>query len=148
MTENNVPTKRELEILSVLWRLKQATVREVYEQMRSAGVPIVQNTVQAFLRTMEDKGLVTHTTRGRAFVYRPTKPRETTGRRLVGGLLNTIYGGAIDQLVDGLFSYRKPSAEELDRLDAMIDAARASRDEAAPRKSSKSQPRQTKKGES
>ena len=128
MTDGGSPTKRELEILVVLWRLRQATVREVYEELRAENVPIVQNTVQAFLRTMEDKGLVSHTTQGRAFVYRPTKQRETTGRRIVGSLLNTIYDGAIDQLVDGLFSFRKPSDDELDRLEAMIDQARSKPD--------------------
>ncbi len=125
MNNGASPTKRELEILAILWRLGEATVREVYEQMRSADVPIVQNTVQAFLRTMEEKVLVTHRVRGRAFVYRPCKQRETTGRRLVGGLLNTVYDGAIDQLVDSLFSFRKPSPEELERLESIIAAARA-----------------------
>ena len=127
MDNGSSPTKRELEILAVLWRLREATVREVYEEMRSADVPIVQNTVQAFLRTMEEKGLVTHRERGRAFVYRPCKQRETTGRRLVGGLLNTVYDGAMDQLVDSLFLFRKPSPEELDRLESIITAARAKR---------------------
>ena len=125
MSNESAPTKRELEILAILWRRKQATVREVYEELRAAGDPIVQNTVQAFLRTMDEKGIVSHTTQGRTFVYRPTKQRETTGRRMVAKLLNTIYDGAIDQLVDGLFSYRKPSDDELDRLEAMIANARA-----------------------
>ena len=127
MNSDLSPTKRELEILTILWRLGEATVREVYEEMRSAEVPIVQNTVQAFLRTMEEKGLVTHGVRGRAFVYRPCKQRESTGRRLVGGLLNTVYDGAMDQMVDSLFSFRKPSPEELDRLESIIAAARAKR---------------------
>ncbi len=127
LNSNLSPTKRELEILAILWRLGEATVREVYEEMRSADVPIVQNTVQAFLRTMEEKGLVTHRAHGRAFVYRPCKQRETTGRRLVGGLLNTVYDGAIDQLVDSLFSFRKPNPEELERLESIIAAARAKR---------------------
>lgn len=144
MSDDSTPTKRELEILAVLWRLKQATVRDVYEELRAAKVPIVQNTVQAFLRTMEEKGLVTHTTQGRSFVYRPTKQRETTGRRMVGKLLTTIYDGAIDQLVDGLFSYRKPSDDELDRLEAMIAEARAKQSRKSATKSKKTERRETK----
>ena len=53
------PTERELEILKVLWDRREASVREVFEAM-SPDAGIVQNTVQAFLRTMEDKGLVRH----------------------------------------------------------------------------------------
>jgi len=61
------PTERELEILKILWERGRASVREVYEEMRRSA-PIVQNTVQAFLRTMEDKGLVRHEVEGRTFV--------------------------------------------------------------------------------
>jgi predicted transcriptional regulator len=42
-----------LEILKILWDRGEASVREVYEEMARTA-PIVQNTVQAFLRTMED----------------------------------------------------------------------------------------------
>ena len=51
------PTERELQILKVLWEQGEASVRQVYEALRDE-LPIVQNTVQAFLRTMEAKGLV------------------------------------------------------------------------------------------
>ncbi|MEM6571968.1 MAG: BlaI/MecI/CopY family transcriptional regulator, partial [Planctomycetota bacterium] len=71
-----VPTDRELTILRVLWGRGEATVRDVYEALRD-DLPIVQNTVQAFLRAMADKGLVTFRTEGRSFVYRATVEPET-----------------------------------------------------------------------
>ena len=51
------PTERELEILKILWDLGEASVRQVFDVMR-AREDIAQNTVQTFLRMMEDKGLV------------------------------------------------------------------------------------------
>lgn len=116
------PTKRELAILKVLWDLGEGTVREVYEQLRD-DVPIVQNTVQAFLRTMEEKGLVTHVTRGRSFVYRPAMPKEATSKQLLSGLLDRVFDGAMDQLVESALSLRKPNQKELDRLRALVDEA-------------------------
>lgn len=113
------PTERELDLLKILWENGDSTVREVYEAIRE-DVPIVQNTVQAMLRTMEEKGLVTHRTEGRAFVYRPTAKRERTTRRMVGKLLDSAFDGAVDQLVQSLFTHRKPSREELERLDELI----------------------------
>ena len=92
------PTERELEILKILWRRREATVREVYEELRES-LPIVQNTVQAFLRTMEEKGLVEHRTVGRTFVYTPVIPREAATRKLLSGLLDRVFDGAIDQFV-------------------------------------------------
>jgi predicted transcriptional regulator len=118
------PTQRELEILKILWQKGEATVREVYEQMR-ADAPIVQNTVQAFLRTMEDKSLVAHRVEGRTFVYRPLIEQGQTGRHLVGRLLDRLFDGAMDQLVDSLLSFRPPTEEELARLEALIAEAKS-----------------------
>jgi len=117
------PTGRELEILKVLWDQGEATVRQVYEVMRQHA-PIVQNTVQAFLRTMEDKGLVEHRLHGRTFVYRPASPPQQTRRQLTRRLLERVYDGAMDQLVDNLLSLRRPSDEELARLEELIQQAR------------------------
>lgn len=126
MSEPLHPTERELEILKILWKEGEATVRQVYEQMRNTA-PIVQNTVQAFLRTMEEKGLVTYRREGRAFVYRPVPRREQTNRRLAGRLLERVFDGAMDQLVDSLLSVRKPSDEELRRLEELLAQAKAAR---------------------
>ena len=68
------PTERELQILHILWQRGEATVREVHAELQHLG--IVQNTVQAFLRTMSDKGLTTFRRDGRTFVYQPAvEPR-------------------------------------------------------------------------
>lgn len=113
------PTERELEILKILWDRSEATVREVYEEL-SQKLPIVQNTVQAFLRTMEEKGHVRHRVEGRTFVYRPNIKRETTNTQLAAGLLQRVFDGAIDQLVHSLFSERTPTESELKRLEQLI----------------------------
>jgi predicted transcriptional regulator len=113
------PTERELEILKILWDHGEASVREVYEQM-SRSAPIVQNTVQAFLRTMEDKGLVRHRVEGRTFIYRPVPQKDQTQKNLVGGVLDRVFDGAIDQLVQSALSLRKPTREELDKLEELI----------------------------
>lgn len=113
------PTERELEILKILWDRGQASVREVYEDM-SRTAPIVQNTVQAFLRTMEDKGLVRHRTQGRTFIYQPVPRREETEKRLVSGVLQRVFDGAIDQLVQSALSLRKPTPDELAKLEELI----------------------------
>ncbi|HEY7119186.1 MAG TPA: BlaI/MecI/CopY family transcriptional regulator [Tepidisphaeraceae bacterium] len=120
------PTERELEILKILWDRGEASVRQVYEEM-SRTAPIVQNTVQAFLRTMEEKGLVRHRTRGRTFVYRPTSERGETERRLVSGVLQRVFDGAIDQLVQRALSVRQPTADELSKLEELIREQKAAK---------------------
>ncbi|MFH0946905.1 MAG: BlaI/MecI/CopY family transcriptional regulator [Planctomycetota bacterium] len=122
MTELPQPTRRELEILQVLWEQGEASVRQVYEALREE-LPIVQNTVQAFLRTMEEKGLVAHRTEGRTFIYRPVEPREETGRHILSRLLERIFDGSVEQLVESALSLKKPSRDEIDRLKALVKGA-------------------------
>jgi predicted transcriptional regulator len=119
MSDSNTPTDRELEILHVLWERKEASVRDVYEVL-SQRLPIVQNTVQAFLRTMEEKELVSHRVEGRTFIYRPLVQQERTKKRMVSDLLHRAFDGAVDQLVQSVFSAQRPTEEELKKLESMI----------------------------
>ncbi|HVX12398.1 MAG TPA: BlaI/MecI/CopY family transcriptional regulator [Pirellulales bacterium] len=118
------PTERELDLLHVLWKRGEATVREVYEELRER-LPIVQNTVQALLRTMEEKGLVQHRLDGRTFVYRPVYQRQQTAQHLAGQLLERAFGGAVDQLVQSVLEARQPTRQELEKLEQLIAQAKA-----------------------
>lgn len=136
---NVQPTDRELEILQILWQRGEATVREVYEELAQR-LPIVQNTVQAFLRTMEEKGLVRHRLEGRTFIYMPQVERERTKRRLVSRLLERVFDGAIDQLVDSALSLRRPTADELARLEELLAEHKAEQQGVGKKKKRGSRP--------
>lgn len=127
MSPEPTPTERELEILKILWQRGEATVREVHQQI-SRKLPMVQNTVQSFLRTMEEKGLVRHRVEGRTFIYQPVLQRDKTNQRLVLRLLQRAFDGAVDQLVQSVLSLQQATPEELTRLEALIaDARKADR---------------------
>ncbi|MGO8749054.1 MAG: BlaI/MecI/CopY family transcriptional regulator [Thermoguttaceae bacterium] len=123
-----IPTERELEILKILWDRGAATVRDVYEEM-SRTSPLVQNTVQSFLRTMEEKGLVDHRTEGRTFIYSPRVRRDEAAQGLVSRLLQKVFDGAMDQLVQSALALRPVTPEELARLESMISEAKKPRGE-------------------
>lgn len=114
------PTERELRILRVLWDRGEATVRDVYEALRD-DLGIVQNTVQAFLRTMTEKGLVAFRKERRTFVYRPVVEPMPTKRRLLDGVLQRAFDGAIDQLVESAVSLKRPTDDEIARLRELLD---------------------------
>ena len=123
MIDHVTPTERELEILKIIWARGEATVREVYEEM-SRSAPIVQNTVQAFLRTMEEKQLVAHRVAGRSFIYRPLVKRDQTNRNLANNLVERVFDGAIDQMVQSVISAQQPTADEIARLEEMLHTAK------------------------
>ena len=118
------PTERELQILKILWARGEGTVREVYEEM-SQSLPIVQNTVQAFLRTMEEKGLVRHRVEGRTFIYQPVPRDQATKQKLVSRVLHRVFDGAIDQLVQSVLSLRQPTSEELEKIETLLEEAKS-----------------------
>ena len=119
-----LPTDRELQILAILWQQGESTVREVYEELRQQGEQLAQNTVQAFLRLMNEKQLVTYRQQGRAFVYKAAVPQKRTRRRLVSSLVQRAFDGAVDALVQSAFDAKTPSEEELNRLEELLEKHR------------------------
>ena len=118
------PTDRELDALKVLWRFGEATVRGVCDEMNAAGAPLAYTTVLSLLQVMEQKGLVGHRQDGKAYVYFAAVQRDSTFRKLAGGFLEKVFDGAMDEFVVHALATRTPSAEELDRLEKMIDRFR------------------------
>ncbi len=109
--EESTPTGRELEILKVLWELGPATVRQVRERMWPND-EFAFNTVQTFLRLMDDKGLVSHKKKGRIFIYTPRYSREQATSRFV----DQVFDGAMDQVIVSMLSNSDASPEELKQL--------------------------------
>ena len=126
MEDTPTPTGRELEILKVLWEHGPSSVRVVYKHLlaqQPGGKDLAYNTVQTLLRIMEDKGLVTHHTDGRAFVYEARFSRDQSAARF----LDRVFDGAASQLMLSLLQSERLPAEELDRMQALIAAAKRRR---------------------
>lgn len=118
------PTPRELEILKVLWESGPAGVRDVYRKMAAAQEEdLAYNTIQTMLRIMEDKGLVSHESVGRAFIYSPVFTRDES----LNGYVDRVFDGAASELVAALIKNEKLNAKELTKIRHLIDQAKASR---------------------
>lgn len=116
-------SRRERQIMDFLFGHGRATVAEVL-----AGIPDPPSysAVRAMLRTLEEKGHVTHEEAGRAYVYRPTVARDQARRSALRHLLSTFFAGSTEQAVAALLDLSRPrlSAEELDRMARLVDQAR------------------------
>src|SRR5829696_1202606 len=118
------PTARELEILKVLWINGPSSVRAVHVALVGQGeVDLAYNTVQTMLRLMEAKQLVAHHTDGRTFIYTPRYSREESAARF----LDRVFDGAASELMLTLIRAERVPAAELDRMHALIAAARSDR---------------------
>jgi BlaI family transcriptional regulator, penicillinase repressor len=118
------PTDAELEILTVLWSLGAATVRDVHEAlMKRKPMPYTgqYTTTLKMLQIMADKGLVRRNVKERAHVYEAKRPREWTQKQLAGDLLRRAFGGSAHSLVMGALSAKKASRDELAEIRKLID---------------------------
>jgi predicted transcriptional regulator len=116
-------SRRERQIMEILFRRGRASANEVREAME--GAPSY-SAVRAMLRVLEEKGHVRHEEEGLKYVYVPTVGREKAKRSAVKHLLDTFFGGSPEQAVAALLdvSATRLTAEELDRMSQMIEKAR------------------------
>lgn len=112
-------TRRELDVISVIWTRGSATVAEVKEGLTD---DLAYPTVLTILRTLEAKGHVEHTTEGKAFRYAAITQSSEAGSTALARVLDKVYRGSRERLVAGLLDDEAIDADELRRLRALVDS--------------------------
>jgi predicted transcriptional regulator len=116
-------------IMRVLWKRGEATSAEVHEALHDER-GLAPTTIATMLRKMEDKGVVTHRSEGRQFVYRPAVSEEAVRRSMVAELVERLFSGDRAALVSHLVQDDGLDESELERLRALLqDAEHAEREE-------------------
>ena len=116
-------SRRERQVLDVLYRVGRATCAEVQKAMTD---PPSYSAVRTFLRILEDKKLVRHEQDGARYVYIPTVERERASRSALRHVLNTFFEGSATQAISALLDEDSKNLSEKDwqRLSVMIEQAR------------------------
>jgi BlaI family penicillinase repressor len=116
-------SRRERQIMDILYRLERASVAEVLAELPSQRN---YSTVRAQLRVLEEKGHVRHEEHGLRYVYLPVVPREKARQSALKHLTETFFEGSAEKVVAALLGSESLnlSREELDRLSKMIESAR------------------------
>ncbi len=122
----NTLTRRERQIMDVLYKQERATVTEVLNNL--ADQPSY-STVRAQLRMLEEKGHVRHEEHGLRYVYVPTVPRDVARRFALRHLVETFFDGSAENLAAALLGgeISRISREELDRLTRLFTKDRKER---------------------
>src|ERR671923_2479715 len=92
-------SRRERQIMDILYRRGRATAGEVMEQL--AGDPSY-STVRTQLRVLEEKGHVRHEEEGLRYVYIPAVPRHAARRSALRHLVDTFFDGSAEKVVTAL----------------------------------------------
>jgi BlaI family transcriptional regulator, penicillinase repressor len=121
--EDHKLSRRERQIMDVLYQRQQASAAEIRESLPNAPS---YSTVRALLRILEEKGHARHAEKDLRYVYFPTAPRERVRRRALRHLVETFFDGSAAQVVATLLdtSRARVSDGELDRIEKLIAKAR------------------------
>ncbi len=110
-------TPRELDVMSVLWRLGSATVSEVREGLEEE---LAYTTVLSALQVLEEKGFVGHEAEGRAYRYSPLVESERAGGSALARIREAVFQGSAERMFAQFVSERGLSREELERMQKML----------------------------
>lgn len=119
MTKPSKPTESELEILQVLWAKGPSSVREVNDllnQKREVGY----TTTLKIMQIMADKGLAVRDTSTRTHIYTAAVSEGDTQKQLLERFLETTFKGSASKLVMQALGHHEASAEELEKIKALI----------------------------
>lgn len=112
-------TDRELDVMAVLWRRGSGTVTEVRDDLDD---DLAYTTVLTILRTLEDKGFITHLTEGKAHRYLPAVTQDLAGKSVLARMLDKVFAGSPEMLLAQLVNERDLDASDLLRLRKLLDA--------------------------
>jgi len=116
-------TEAEHRLMQVIWDRGPSTVAEVHEALPAA-LGLAYSTVLTTMRILEEKGWLSHTKDGRAFVYQAVVDRQEAGRHAVRDLLDKFFGNRADLLVLNMIENEEISPAELSHLKKLIKEQR------------------------
>jgi BlaI family penicillinase repressor len=116
-------SRRERQIMDFLFQRGKASVGEVMDGIPD---PPGYSAVRATLRTLEQKGRVTHEEDGRAYIYRPTLRRDAARKSALTHVLKTFFDNSAEQAVAALLELKGPrlSEAQLERVSQLVENAK------------------------
>ncbi len=112
-------TDLQVDLLEVLWNREEATVAEVQDALLGDR-GLATSTVATLLSRLEKRGVVTHRTDGRQYVYRAQVSREQVRDSMVSALTYRMFSGDVAELVNHLLTDAETSPGDLARVKRLI----------------------------
>jgi predicted transcriptional regulator len=114
-----VLTDQELEIMKIIWRRGQVTVRDVYEDLL-AQRKIAYTTVMTMMGILESKKYLRKSQGERAYVYKPTRPQTEVVSSMVRDFVNRLFNGSAKPLMVHLAESEQFTPEELTEIRRLL----------------------------
>ncbi len=105
--------------MKIVWGREVSTVRDVYEALLERR-KIAYTTVMTMMKILEQKKYLRKTQEDRAYVYRPTKPKNQVIKGMVREFVDRVFNGSAEPLLVHLIEDRRLSKKDLDEITRMI----------------------------
>lgn len=115
-------TEAQREIMETVWELGEVTVSDVHDRIAQHR-EVARNTVQTLMVRLEEKGWLQHVQRGRKFVYSAAKTRSKSLGARVAHMVDFMFAGSPEQMVNALLEHRELSDSELQNIRELIEQA-------------------------
>ena len=113
---------QQLAFMRVLWTHDGATVGDVKRELAEAGHDLASTTVATVLGRLVKKGLVSHRSVGRHFVYSARVSENEVRRSVLRRVTSGLFGGDVTALVSSLLDTTKVGEDELEEVRKLLDA--------------------------
>lgn len=115
--DNDPLSRRERQIMDIIWRHSRATANEIHEELPDAPS---YSAVRALLAVLVNKGHLRHEREGKKYVYVPMASTEKAGKSALRRLLSTFFNNSPSELVATLLDPKETDDEELARIQFLL----------------------------
>ncbi|MDX1830317.1 MAG: BlaI/MecI/CopY family transcriptional regulator [Lutibacter sp.] len=112
-------TKAEEQFMQVLWDLKEASVKEIIDQLPKPKP--AYNTVSTIIRILENKNVVGHKVKGRGYIYYPLLPKSEYSNKSLQKIVDGYFGGSFKSMVSFFVNKNDIDLKELDVIMKVIN---------------------------
>ena len=113
-------TKAEEEIMLTLWKLREATIREIMSEQSVPDTPYT--TVSTVVRVLEKKGFVGHTAVGTTYLYHPLVTKKEYLKGYLSGIVSNYFDGSFSRLATFFAKENDLSMGDLQEILADIES--------------------------
>ena len=118
-------TKAEEQVMQILWRLNEAIVKDIIDQMKEPKP--AYNTVSTVVRVLEGKGFIDHKAYGNSHVYFPLIKETEYKKFTFDKMMKNYFDNSYQSLVSFIANEKKLGLKELDELTTLIDNLKSKR---------------------
>jgi len=122
-------TELELEIMRIVWRHDEVTVKDLFEALEDAGRPLALPSIRTMLSILQEKGYVKRRPVGRGHAYRAAVSAHEGRRRILKDIIERAFEGSAASLVTALVNGELVSSNEITEVKQLIEQREQEADE-------------------